>query len=31
MGAKHVDGKGFYTEDLRPKGGLQIPLIKSKD
>ena len=31
MGAKHVDGKGFYTEDLRPKGGLQIPLVKSKD
>lgn len=31
MGAKHVDGKGFYTEDLRPKGGLQIPLVRSKD
>ena len=31
MGAKHVDGKGFYTEDLRPQGGLQIPLVRSKD
>jgi len=31
MGAKHVDGKGFYTEDLRPKGGLQIPLVRSKE
>lgn len=31
MGAKHVDGKGFYTEDLRPKGGLQIPLVRAKN
>ncbi len=30
MGAKHVNGQGFYTEDLRPKGGLQIPLVKAK-
>jgi len=28
MGAKHVDGSGFYTPDNRPTVGLQQPLLK---
>ena len=28
MGAKHVDGTGFYTPENRPTVGLQQPLIK---
>ncbi|MEM8950010.1 MAG: hypothetical protein AAGC99_11830 [Pseudomonadota bacterium] len=28
MGAKHVDGTGFYVPENRPKTGLQQPLIR---
>lgn len=28
MGAKHVNGQGFYEEKLRPTGGLQVPLVR---
>ncbi|MEO0911390.1 MAG: hypothetical protein AAFY59_00130 [Pseudomonadota bacterium] len=28
MGAKHVDGTGFYTPENRPQTGLQQPLIR---
>jgi hypothetical protein len=28
MGAKHVNGQGFYEEKLRPVGGLQVPLVR---
>lgn len=31
MGAKHVDGTGFYAPENRPKVGLQQPLIKVVD
>lgn len=30
MGAKHVDGTGFYTPENRPQVGLQQPLIRAK-
>ena len=28
MGAKHVDGSGFYQPENRPKSGLQVPLTR---
>lgn len=28
MGAKHVDGSGFYKPENRPKSGLQVPMIR---
>lgn len=28
MGAKHVDGSGFYKPENRPKSGLQVPLVR---
>lgn len=30
MGAKHVDGTGFYSPENRPRVGLQQPLIRVK-
>lgn len=30
MGAKHVDGSGFYKPENRPKSGLQVPLMRVK-
>lgn len=29
MGAKHVDGSGFYKPENRPQSGLQVPLIRA--
>lgn len=28
MGAKHVNGSGFYKPENRPKSGLQVPMIR---
>jgi hypothetical protein len=28
MGAKHVDGSGFYKPENRPKSGLQVPMVR---
>lgn len=28
MGAKHVDGSGFYKPENRPKSGLQVPMAR---
>lgn len=28
MGAKHVDGSGFYKPENRPKSGLQVPMMR---
>lgn len=28
MGAKHVDGTGFYKPENRPKSGLQVPMAR---
>jgi hypothetical protein len=30
MGAKHVDGSGFYKPENRPKSGLQVPMVRVK-
>ncbi len=29
MGAKHVNGSGFYKPENRPKSGLQVPLMRT--
>jgi hypothetical protein len=31
MGAKHVDGSGFYKPENRPQSGLQVPMIRAAD
>ena len=30
MGAKHVDGSGFYKPENRPKSGLQVPMVRAR-
>ena len=30
MGAKHVDGSGFYKPEDRPNSGLQVPMVRVK-